>query len=119
MKNELAQLVPRLRVVRVGLDDRAELLLGVSRPPPPHGQHRFEEASVVHREPAAVAERELGGATRLVGPREALLGPAQAVKGERERGVGRDGFLKGAHRRGVLTRPIGLFPAQVGLERRE
>ena len=33
MKKELAQLVPRLRVVRVGLDDRAELLLGVFRPP--------------------------------------------------------------------------------------
>ncbi len=119
MKQELAQLIPRLRIVRVGLDDRAELLLGVSRPPPPHGQHRLEETPVVDREPAAVAERELGGATRLVGPSEALLGHAQAVKGERERGVGRGGLLKGAHRRGVLTRAIGLLPGQVGLERRE
>ena len=32
VKHELAQLIPRLRVVRIGLDDRAELLLGVSRP---------------------------------------------------------------------------------------
>jgi hypothetical protein len=119
MKAELAQLVPRLPVIWIDLDDRAELLLCVCRPRPPHGQHRLEEAPVVDREPAAVAERELGGATRLVGPSEAFLGHPQAVKGEGEPGVGRGGFLKGADRRGVLTSSIVLLSGQVSLERRK